>query len=128
MPAPLTLMQKIHAVQRRLRTQAGEMTNADRVLWGELALTSFAKKSGQEDDLTADPETVLGDLLADLMHFCDSRKTDFDSALERGRNHHREEIEEEEQAAADAGTPPSSRPDNSLRVKGTAFRSGSRRT
>ena len=104
------LMQRIHAVQRRLATQGGEMTNADRVLWGELALSSFASESGQTDDLTTDPETVLGDLLADLMHFCDARGTDFDSALERGRNHHRAEIEEEAQAAADAGTPPSSRP------------------
>ena len=93
------LMQKIHAVQRRLKTKGGEMTNADRVLWGELALSSFASESGQSDDLTTDPETVLGDLLADLMHFCDARGTDFDSALERGRNHHSEEIEEEAEAA-----------------------------
>jgi hypothetical protein len=49
------------------------------------------------------PETVLSDLLADLMHWCDVRRSDlepqevirFDSALERARDYYDEEVSDE---------------------------------
>jgi hypothetical protein len=59
-------------------------------------MTSFARAAGQDADLQIDPETVLCDLLADLMHWCDLRKSfdqfvvpvDFERALERARRHY----------------------------------------
>lgn len=79
-----------------------ELLNAERATFGELAMVSFASKTGQSGDVIEDPETVIGDLLADLMHFCDAKDVDFEEALRRGRNHHDEEIAEEaEQKEAD---------------------------
>ncbi|MFY9560429.1 MAG: hypothetical protein WAQ52_09365 [Terriglobales bacterium] len=84
--------------------------NADRALWGALAVVSFASVTGQSEDVQTDPETVLGDLLADLMHWCDVQKTsesriesiDFESALERASNHYTEEsIDERERLLAE---------------------------
>jgi len=73
--------------------------NADRAQWGALAMANFAAVTGLRGDLKTDPETVLGDLLADLMHWCDVRKVsdclaesiDFESALRRARDHYRAE-------------------------------------
>ncbi len=50
-----------------------------------------------------DLETVLSDLLADLMHWCDVQRSDsglqqaigFDSALERARDYYDEEVSDE---------------------------------
>jgi hypothetical protein len=97
------IMDRIRAVNRRLNETHGDPRNADRALWGELAVVTFADVTGQSKDVQIDPETVLGDLLAGLMHWCDSQKTnvsleesiDFDSALGRARNHYSEEYEEE---------------------------------
>jgi hypothetical protein len=81
------------------RKNKPEPGNADRARWGKLAMTSFAKATGANRDLPSDPETVLADLLADVMHWCDARKTadqslepiDFESALDRARAHHAKE-------------------------------------
>jgi hypothetical protein len=62
-------------------------------------MVTFANVAGLSGDLKVDPETALGDLLADLMHWCDVHRTnnsvtgsvDFESALRRARDHHREE-------------------------------------
>jgi hypothetical protein len=75
--------------------------NADRARWAAFAVAKFANATGMSEDLTADPETVLADLLADLMHWCDAQRTsrhliketvDFESALGRARDHYREEF------------------------------------
>lgn len=74
--------------------------NADRVQWADSVVTRFAKATGLGDDLRADPETMLADLLADLMHWCDAQKTnrrlkgdiDFESALGRALGYYREEV------------------------------------
>jgi hypothetical protein len=75
--------------------------NTDRAQWAAFALVRFAEATGLGDDLQADPQTVVADLLADLMHWCDAQRTsglneaiDFESALLRARRHHREEIVE----------------------------------
>jgi hypothetical protein len=76
-----------------------------------LAVVSFANVTGQREDVRTDPETVLGDLLASLMHWCDTQKVsdsleesiDFESALLRARNHYNEEcVEELEQLLGEA--------------------------
>ena len=86
----------IRFVNRRL-AKGGEIPrNSDRSLWGEFALMSFASVTGLTADSQADPDTVLVDLLTDLMHWCSARPTtsqsiDFEWALERARAHYTEE-------------------------------------
>ena len=103
MANPLTIrkiMGQIRKVNRRLHETDADPNNADRVLWGSLAVASFASVTGLSEDVQTDPETVLGDLLAGLMHWCDAEKNsgsleeslDFESALERARNHYHEDV------------------------------------
>ncbi len=95
---------QIRTLNRRLERANAEPCNADRALWASLAIVSFARVVGLAEDVTVDPETVLGDLLADLMHWCDVQKKNnayqepinFDSALARARNHYRGEYAEEQ--------------------------------
>lgn len=82
-----------------LSTSEESPLNADRALWGASAVASFASAADMEEDLQTDPGTVLGDLLADLMHWSDSQNAsglvakpiNFDSALGLARSHHDEE-------------------------------------
>jgi hypothetical protein len=93
------LTNRIRRANRLLTESHADPCNADRALWGSLALVTFASVTGQSADVECDPETVLGDLLAGLMHWCDVQKTsseleesiDFESALDRARNHYTEE-------------------------------------
>ena len=97
------LRNRIRSVNRRLAKTDADPYNVDRALWAALAVVSFASVTGQREDVQTDPETVLGDLLAGLMHWCDVQKTserriepiDFESALERARNHYAEECVDE---------------------------------
>src|SRR5580658_5138699 len=97
-PTTRSIRNRIRSVNRRLNKARADPRNADRALWGSLAVVSFASVTGMSTDVQVDPETVLGDLLAGLMHWCDLQKTDasltesigFDSALERARNHYNE--------------------------------------
>lgn len=50
-------------------------------------LTAYCHRSGSE------PEHALTDLLADLMHWCNANGQDFQTALDRAREHHNEEID-----------------------------------
>ena len=84
------LRAQIHRLNHRLNETGADPTNADRALWGALAVAHFASVSGRAEDVHADPETVLSDLLADLMHWCNQQSNSepqeairFDSALER---------------------------------------------
>lgn len=82
--------------------------NADRARWAASAVAKFAKATGMGTDLGADPETVLVDLLADLMHWCDARvltrsddaALDFGSALARARSHYLAEFPSEYRSKA----------------------------
>jgi hypothetical protein len=101
--ATRVIRNRIRSVNRRLDKTHADPRNADRALWGALAVVSFASVTGMSADVQIDPETVLGDLLAGLMHWCDVQKTnayrieslDFESALERARNHYTEEYADE---------------------------------
>jgi len=74
-------------------------SNADRARWGASAMTSFGNVTGQNAELQVDPETVLADLLADLMHWCDLQRTrsslgeplNFETAFGRARAHYADE-------------------------------------
>ncbi len=102
-PTTLKMRNRIRNVNRRLSKTNADPRNADRALWGTLAVVSFASVTGLSGDVQIDPETVLCDLLADLMHWCDVQETnycvrgsvDFESALERARGHYSKECAEE---------------------------------
>ncbi|HXM35913.1 MAG TPA: hypothetical protein VN920_12040 [Pyrinomonadaceae bacterium] len=104
------IKERIRSVNRRLNETRGDPRNADRALWGALAVVSFAGVTGQSQDVHTDPETVLADLLSDLIHWCDApiggleEAIDFESALERARNHYNEECDgAHEQVRAEGG-------------------------
>lgn len=73
--------------------------NRDRSLWAQHAVVSFAKAAGQELDYRFDPQTVLSDLLTDLMHWCDVpasklsglKGVDFESALGQAQRNYNAE-------------------------------------
>jgi hypothetical protein len=60
---------------------------------------NYARVTAVGADLEVDPETVICDLLAGIMHWYDEQKTnpnleesiDFEAALERARHHYNEE-------------------------------------
>ena len=62
-----------------------EGMNDKRAAWAGTALAAFMKETGTED------EDALGDLLCDLMHWCDRNNYDFDAALDRARGHYEAE-------------------------------------
>jgi hypothetical protein len=62
-----------------------EGKNYARAAWAGSALRHFQSKTG------TDYEDSLGDLLGDLMHWCDRNNFDFELALERARGHYEAE-------------------------------------
>jgi hypothetical protein len=76
---------------RRLDNRSVQPTNISRSSWAGRAIDSFARLTGMTADLRAEPEVVLSDLLADLMHWCDFQRIDFESALGRARGNHNKE-------------------------------------
>lgn len=62
-----------------------EGMNDDRAEWAACALRHFQCTTG------SDYEDALGDLLCDLMHWCDRNNFDFELALFRARGHYRAE-------------------------------------
>lgn len=63
--------------------------NRNRAQWAETALRAFARQTGQltGGDWEYDRESVITDLIADLMHYCEAKGIDFDERLDSGRNH-----------------------------------------
>jgi len=65
-----------------------EVTNLQRTVWAEAALTTFREAT------RCDLEDALGDLLCDLMHWAVFSKYDFEAALDRARDHFQQEVDE----------------------------------
>jgi len=65
----------------------GEPTNAERAQRAARVLTDYKRRH----DPGEDAETVLTDLLADLLHYCDKTDLDFAKIEERARGHYLEE-------------------------------------
>ena len=90
-------------MNHRLNETGTDPANADRALWGGLAFAHFAAITRRAEDMRTDSETVLSDLLADLMHWCDVQRSSrgrqeaigFDSALERAKDYYKEEVSDE---------------------------------
>jgi hypothetical protein len=73
----------------------GDIEIFQRVCWGENAVNAYSedKQGGLWGDLYDEAETVLTDLLADLMHYAEAHKIDFQTVLERARTHHDAEVQ-----------------------------------
>lgn len=66
-----------------------EGLNDRRAEWAEAALAAFILETG------TDREDAPGDLLANLMHWCDRNQYNFEAALERARgDYHHETLGE----------------------------------
>ena len=61
-------------MKRRRSSGPMEFRNAERARFGAGAIAHFAQATDQMPDLREDPDTVLTDLLADLMHWCKARR------------------------------------------------------
>ena len=68
-------------------------TNEDRANWADSAICAFALDVGQDPEFEI--EEIIGDLLADLMHYCNQKGLNFDELLSRGRDHYECEMAEE---------------------------------
>lgn len=94
---------QLQRVDQELNETGADPRNSDRALWGELAVAYFASVTGRAENMRTTLETMLSDLLADLMHWCDVRRSDseprevivFDSALKRARDYYNEEVSDE---------------------------------
>ena len=62
-----------------------EGMNGSRTGSANIAIRAFQTATGTDD------ESVLGDLLANLLHWCDANQQDFDIALDRARWHYEAE-------------------------------------
>lgn len=71
------------------------IANAQRAAWAETALLkySIAKEGGEE--LYDIPESVLTDILADLMHYAARESIDFNRCLDQATGHYEAEVSEE---------------------------------
>lgn len=65
-----------------------EVDNNTRAEWADKGVRAF------QNTVKTDDESVLGDFIADLMHWADKNNYDFEAALDRGRSHYEEEIRE----------------------------------
>lgn len=73
------------------QTEDGIRTDNNlRAAWGALGLIAFADKTFSGGD-GEDWETLIGDLLADLMHLSDALGEDFDALVDKAYSHYRPE-------------------------------------
>ena len=77
------------------------VNNASRADDAEKTLVAFVKTQylgGNEplEELNTDRGTYVGDLIANLLHYCDAHSLDFERLVERGTSHHYAETHGEE--------------------------------
>lgn len=74
-----------------------EPSNETRADWAYTALEAFARETRQDlrGDLRYALDSVVGDLLCDLMHFCHQHQIDFHKCLQTGAFNFEAELEEE---------------------------------
>jgi hypothetical protein len=67
------------------------ITNDERASWAEAALLTFGKRTGsvvRSVGDTEEPMLVVGDLLADIAHWCDRHNVDLQAAIQYGTRHY----------------------------------------
>lgn len=73
-------------------------SNEQRSEWAQTALDAFARTTDM-DTAGEDDDTILGDLLTDLMHWCDYNNVDFEAKLANSIGMYEEELVEEAASA-----------------------------
>ena len=68
--------------------QMSDVTNEDRRSWALEALEAFTAVTGDRIENSEDLESVLTDLITDIMHLCDEEKIDFATISSRAAHHH----------------------------------------
>ena len=68
--------------------QMSDVTNEDRRSWALEALEAFAAVTGDRMENSEDLESVITDLITDIMHLCDEEKIDFAAVSSRAAHHH----------------------------------------
>lgn len=76
-------------------------TNKDRAGWAQVAADAFASET-RMDKANEDMETVLTDLLCDIMHLCNQKGIDFKQVLDSGQAHFETDLVEEADDLEDA--------------------------
>jgi hypothetical protein len=73
--------------------QEKEITVIDRVCYAENAINAYSedKEGGPWGDLYDEKESVVIDLLADLMHYCTSYGIDFQKCIKNANMHYETE-------------------------------------
>jgi hypothetical protein len=67
-----------------------EDMNDNRADWAGLAIHKFAQTTGM-DEANEDNDTILSDMLTDILHWCDRNKVDFDECLSVARSNYVDE-------------------------------------
>ena len=70
-------------------------TNEERADWGRGACDTFAESVGM--DMADDLPTIIGDLIANLLHLADQEGMCVESLLARAKMHYDAEITEEDE-------------------------------
>lgn len=69
-------------------------TNDERASWAEVSLLAYGQRTGTVGETVGDDEDpflVIGDLLADLAHWCDRNGIDLQLALGYATRHYQKE-------------------------------------
>jgi|CXWL01.1.fsa_nt_gi vacuolar-type H+-ATPase subunit I/STV1 len=73
------------------------VTNKQRAMWAEHGIMHYCFSKEQKSfQLYDEPETVLSDILCDMIHYATRESIDFTTALERAEEAYREELAEAE--------------------------------
>lgn len=71
-------------------------TNDERASWAEVALLAYGQRTGTVVRTVGDDEApflIIGDLLADLAHWCDRHDVDLQAAIQYATGHYRTETQ-----------------------------------
>jgi len=85
----IDVKQEAEIYGNRVLSPDPEGMNDERSAWAAAALAAFITETG------TDEEGARGDLLGDLMHWCDRNNYDFEAMLSRARGHYEAETMEE---------------------------------
>lgn len=69
-------------------------TNDERASWAEVGLVAYGQCTGTVEEMVGDDEDpflIIGDLLADLAHWCDRHRVDLQEAIRYAAGHYQKE-------------------------------------
>jgi hypothetical protein len=69
-------------------------TNDERASWAEVGLLAYGQRTGTVGEMVGDDEDpflIIGDLVADLAHWCDRHGVNFQEAIRYAAGHYQKE-------------------------------------